>query len=63
MTRCVWRQFGGFSADALADRILDAKCEVIVTSDGFWRGNKLVHLKEIADHGTSGTGPLGRWGF
>ncbi|XP_043225200.1 acetyl-coenzyme A synthetase, cytoplasmic-like [Amphibalanus amphitrite] len=42
--------FGGFSADALADRILDAKCEVIVTSDGFWRGNKLVHLKEIADH-------------
>ena len=48
---CLFRQFGGFSADALADRILDAKCEVIVTSDGFWRGNKLVHLKGIADHG------------
>ncbi|XP_037078273.1 acetyl-coenzyme A synthetase, cytoplasmic-like [Pollicipes pollicipes] len=42
--------FGGFSADALADRVLDAKCDVMVTSDGFWRGNKLVHLKEIADH-------------
>ena len=25
-------QFGGFSAESLADRILDAKCEVVITA-------------------------------
>lgn len=40
--------FAGFSAEALADRMVDAKCAVLVTSDGYYRGNKLIQLKEIA---------------
>jgi len=40
--------FGGYSADSLASRILDAKAKVLVTADGVWRGNKLIHLLEIA---------------
>lgn len=42
--------FGGFSAESLADRILDAKCEVVITADGVWRGAKLLNLKEIVDN-------------
>merc|ERR1719221_1013329 len=41
--------FGGFSADALAGRIVDAKSKLIVTSDGVMRGTKPVQLKAIAD--------------
>ncbi|XP_053393969.1 acetyl-coenzyme A synthetase, cytoplasmic-like [Mercenaria mercenaria] len=41
--------FGGFSAESLADRILDAKCSVVITSDGVWRGTKLLNLKDIVD--------------
>lgn len=40
--------FAGFSAEALADRMVDAKCSVLVTADGYYRGNKLIQLKEIA---------------
>nr|XP_026690167.1 acetyl-coenzyme A synthetase, cytoplasmic [Ciona intestinalis] len=41
--------FGGFSAEALSSRILDAKCDVLVTADGVYRGTKLIDLKSIAD--------------
>lgn len=41
--------FGGFSADSLADRILDSKCEVLVTADGCFRGTKLIPTKKICD--------------
>ncbi|XP_037085226.1 acetyl-coenzyme A synthetase, cytoplasmic-like [Pollicipes pollicipes] len=41
--------FAGYSADALADRILDARCRIALTADGVWRGNKLIRLKEITD--------------
>ncbi|MDA8136061.1 MAG: acetate--CoA ligase [Desulfobacteraceae bacterium] len=41
--------FGGFSADALADRILDSHCKVLVTTDGVMRGAKAVPLKGNAD--------------
>jgi acetyl-CoA synthetase len=41
--------FGGFSAEALADRILDSECKVLVTSDGVMRGAKAVPLKGNAD--------------
>ena len=52
MTRlALCRQFGGYSADALADRILDARCRLVITADGVWRGNKLIKLKHITDHG------------
>ncbi len=41
--------FGGFSADALSDRILDSHCKVLVTTDGVMRGPKKVPLKTNAD--------------
>jgi acyl-coenzyme A synthetase/AMP-(fatty) acid ligase len=41
--------FGGFSAESLAERTLDAKAKVLITADGVWRGDKIIHLKEISD--------------
>ena len=41
--------FGGFSADALADRINDAKAKVVITQDGAWRRGAIVPLKENTD--------------
>jgi acetyl-CoA synthetase len=41
--------FGGFSAEALADRILDSTCTFLVTTDGNFRGAKPVHFKKAAD--------------
>ena len=40
--------FGGYSAESLACRILDGKAKVLITADGVWRGQKLIHLLEIA---------------
>lgn len=41
--------FAGFSAQALADRINDASCNVVITSDGSFRGAKQMALKPIVD--------------
>mmetsp|Transcript_67310 Transcript_67310/g.190825 ORF Transcript_67310/g.190825 Transcript_67310/m.190825 type:complete len:679 (+) Transcript_67310:69-2105(+) len=41
--------FGGFSADALAGRIVDAQSSLVVTSDGVMRGPKPIQLKAITD--------------
>ena len=41
--------FGGYSADSLATRILDAGARVLVTADGVYRGTKLIKLLEIAN--------------
>lgn len=41
--------FGGYSSEALASRVLDAKCCAILTADGMWRGTKLINLKTIVD--------------
>ncbi|MDR7528720.1 MAG: AMP-binding protein, partial [Armatimonadota bacterium] len=41
--------FGGFSAEALRDRINDAQAKVLVTADGGWRRGALVPLKQHAD--------------
>lgn len=41
--------FGGFSAQALSDRINDAKAKILITADGAYRGNKTIPLKEIGD--------------
>ena len=41
--------FAGFSSTALAARINDAACALLITSDGAFRGNKTVPLKDIAD--------------
>jgi acetyl-CoA synthetase len=41
--------FGGYSAQSIADRIQDAQCNVVVTADGGFRGNKDIPLKAIMD--------------
>jgi acetyl-CoA synthetase len=41
--------FGGFSSDALRDRINDAECKALVTCDGAWRRGQVVPLKSAAD--------------
>jgi len=41
--------FAGFSATAIADRINDAECKLIITSDGLFRGAKQINLKSIVD--------------
>ena len=41
--------FGGFSSEALADRINDAEAKVVITADGAWRRGDIVPLKENVD--------------
>jgi len=41
--------FGGFSAEALRDRLVDAGCKVVVTADGGWRKGAVVRLKDAVD--------------
>ena len=41
--------FAGFSATALATRINDSECKMVITSDGSYRGNKTIDLKGIVD--------------
>jgi acetyl-CoA synthetase len=41
--------FAGFSALALADRINDAECNMVITSDGINRGNKQIPSKRVVD--------------
>jgi len=41
--------FAGFSSSALASRINDSDCKMVITSDGGFRGNKVINLKEIVD--------------
>ena len=41
--------FAGFSSTALAARINDAECKVLLTADGGFRGDKTTPLKDIAD--------------
>ena len=46
--------FGGFSADALRDRINDAEAKVLITADGGWRRGSVVPLKANADAALAG---------
>lgn len=41
--------FAGFSAKALATRINDSDCKMVITSDGSYRGEKTIDLKGIVD--------------
>lgn len=47
--------FGGFSAEALRERINDAKAKVVVTCDGAWRRGSVVPLKASVDEALRGT--------
>lgn len=41
--------FGGFSAKSIADRINDSACTMVITSDGAYRGSKVIPMKETVD--------------
>ena len=47
--------FGGFSSSALADRINDADCKVVITADAGWRRGKQVQLKALTDEALKST--------
>ena len=42
--------FAGFSATALAARINDSECKILLTADGSFRGSKVIDLKSIVDN-------------
>ncbi len=46
--------FGGFSAESLRDRIVDARCRIVVTADEGLRGGKKVPLKKTVDRAIEG---------
>ncbi len=46
--------FGGFSAESLRDRLVDAEARVLITADGGYRRGKVVALKESADVAVEG---------
>ncbi len=47
--------FGGFSAEALRDRINDSQCSLLITADGGYRRGQIVPLKQTADEALTGT--------
>jgi acetyl-CoA synthetase len=47
--------FGGFSADAIRDRVNDCECKVIVTADGGFRRGAEIKLKETVDKAVTQT--------
>ena len=47
--------FGGFSSEAIKDRVNDCQARVIITADGGWRRGKIVELKANVDRALSGT--------
>jgi acetyl-CoA synthetase len=46
--------FGGFSAEALRDRIADCQAQVLITQDQGLRGGRIVPLKQVADAALTG---------
>ena len=52
--------FGGFSAEALRDRINDSKSRVLITADGAYRRGAIVPLKKNADEALSGAPSIER---
>ncbi len=50
--------YGGFSVEALAERIQDAQSKVLITADGGWLRGKIVELKMIADEAIARQGTI-----
>ena len=50
--------YGGFSVEALAERIQDAESKVLITADGGWLRGKIVELKKIADEAIARQGSI-----
>jgi acetyl-CoA synthetase len=47
--------FGGFSSEAIKDRVNDCKAKIIITADGGWRRGKIIELKAGVDRAVEGT--------
>ncbi|MEO6994382.1 MAG: acetate--CoA ligase, partial [Lacunisphaera sp.] len=47
--------FGGFSSEAIKDRVNDCQAKLIITADGGWRRGKVIELKSNVDRALSGT--------
>jgi acetyl-CoA synthetase len=50
--------YGGFSTEALLDRIEDSQSKVLITCDGAWLRGKVVPLKEIANEAVERAGTI-----
>ncbi len=50
--------YGGFSTEALLDRIEDSESKVFVTADGAWLRGSIVPLKEIANEAVERAGTI-----
>jgi len=46
--------FGGFSSEAIKDRVNDCEASVIITADGGWRRGKVINLKANVDRALTG---------
>jgi len=46
--------FGGFSSEAIRDRILDAGCKIVITANEGLRGGKTLKLKQTVDRAVDG---------
>lgn len=46
--------FGGFSAEAIKDRINDCQAKLVITADGGWRRGKIIELKASVDQALAG---------
>ncbi|MGH8019145.1 MAG: acetate--CoA ligase, partial [Opitutaceae bacterium] len=46
--------FGGFSSEAIKDRVNDCQARVVITADGGWRRGKIVELKANVDRALEG---------
>ncbi len=47
--------FGGFSAEAIKDRINDCQARLVITADGGWRRGKVIELKANVDKAVAGS--------
>jgi acetyl-CoA synthetase len=47
--------FGGFSSEAIKDRVNDSQAKLIITADGGWRRGKVIELKSNVDRALPGT--------
>ena len=46
--------FGGFSSEALKERILDSGATLLICADGYYRGGRVIRSKDIADVAVAG---------
>ena len=46
--------FGGFSSEAIRDRILDSSCKIVITANQGLRGGKVLELKQTVDRAVDG---------